>query len=49
MVAVSLELCSELVLFYFIGHLNDPELLAGIGMGTIMVNIFTYSSIYGLN
>jgi Na+-driven multidrug efflux pump len=33
----------------FIGHLGDEAKLAGVGLGTLYVNIFCQSIILGLN
>ena len=34
---------------YFVGHSNDPEKVAGVGLGNMYVNIFCQSIIIGLN
>lgn len=39
----------EIVNLYFIGHLNDPEKVAGVGLGNMYVNIICQSVIIGLN
>ena len=33
----------------FVGHLNKPELVAGVGMGNMTVNLCALSLIYGFN
>ncbi len=33
----------------FVGHLNDPEKLAGVGLGNMFVNVVCQSVIIGLN
>ena len=39
----------ELVNMYFVGHLNDPAMVAGVGLGNMYVNIMCQSIIIGLN
>jgi len=39
----------EIVNMYFIGHLNDPAKVAGVGLGNMYVNIVCQSIIIGLN
>lgn len=39
----------ELVNLYFIGHLNSPVFVAGVGLGNMYVNIVCQSLILGLN
>lgn len=34
---------------YFIGNYNDPKLLAGVGLGTMIFNVFGLAVILGLN
>ena len=34
---------------YFVGNLNDSVLLAGVGMGNMLINIMGLSSLYGMN
>ena len=38
-----------LVNCYFIGHLNDPVLLAGVGMGNMLINVLCFAVVQGLN
>jgi Na+-driven multidrug efflux pump len=33
----------------FVGHLNDPAKLAGVGLGNITINMFGMSIIIGMN
>ena len=33
------ELLIEVMNFYFVGHLNNPSKVAGVGLGTMYVNI----------
>ncbi|CDW80289.1 na+-driven multidrug efflux pump [Stylonychia lemnae] len=39
----------EIVNMFFIGHLNDPAMVAGVGLGNMYVNIVCQSLILGLN
>ena len=39
----------EIVNMIFIGRLNDPEQLAGVGLGNMYVNIVSQSIIIGVN
>ena len=34
---------------FFIGHLNDPVLLAGVGMGNMLINVLCFAVAQGLN
>lgn len=34
---------------YFIGSLDDAQLLAGVGMGNALINVFAFSVTQGLN
>ena len=38
-----------LVNCYYIGHLNDPVLLAGVGMGNMLINVLCFAVVQGLN
>lgn len=39
----------ELINVAYIGHLNDPAKVAGVGLGNMYVNIFCLSIVFGLN
>ena len=39
----------HLVTIYFIGNLNDPALLAGVGVGNMLINVLCFAIIQGLN
>jgi Na+-driven multidrug efflux pump len=28
---------------YFMGHLDDPDLLAGVGLGAMLLNVFCFA------
>jgi Na+-driven multidrug efflux pump len=34
---------------YFVGHLNDPRMLAGAGMGNIIISMICLSVFLGMN
>lgn len=34
---------------YFVGHMNDPVLIAGVGMGNMLINVFAFAVMQGLN
>ena len=34
---------------YFIGNLNQPALLAGVGMGNMMINVLCFAVTQGIN
>jgi MATE family multidrug resistance protein len=34
---------------YFMGHLDDPDLLAGVGLGAMLLNVFCFAVSQGLN
>jgi MATE family multidrug resistance protein len=40
---------SEVVNLLFIGQMNDPNILAGVGMGNCIQNMCGYSVVVGLN
>ena len=33
----------------FIGHLNDPAKLAGVGLGNLIINMFGTAVTFGMN
>jgi len=39
----------QLVSTYFIGNLNDPLLIGGVGMGNMLINVLCFAVIWGLN
>jgi Na+-driven multidrug efflux pump len=39
----------QLVNTYFIGHTNEPVLIAGVGMGNMLINVLAFAIIQGLN
>ena len=34
---------------YFVGNLNEPALLAGVGMGNMLINVLCFAVVQGLN
>ena len=34
---------------FFIGHSNDSTLIAGVGMGNMLINVFAFAVMQGLN
>lgn len=34
---------------YFMGHENDPDLLAGVGLGAMLLNVCCFAISQGLN
>jgi Na+-driven multidrug efflux pump len=39
----------QFVSIYYIGNLDDSILLAGVGMGNMLINIIAFAILYGLN
>jgi Na+-driven multidrug efflux pump len=39
----------QLVNTYYIGHTNEPVLIAGVGMGNMLINVLAFAIIQGLN
>lgn len=39
----------QLINTYYVGHLNNAALLAGVGMGNMLINVLAYSIMQGLN
>jgi len=39
----------QLVNTFFIGHLNDPALLGGVGMGNMLINVLGMAIFMGMN
>ena len=39
----------QLVNTYYIGHTNEPALIAGVGMGNMLINVLAFAIIQGLN
>ena len=39
----------EMVSIVFLGHLNQPDLLAGVGIGNMFQNMIGLSIVVGLN
>ena len=39
----------QLINTYYIGHVNDSELIAGVGMGNMLINVLAFAIMQGLN
>lgn len=39
----------QLINTFYIGHLNDPVLIAGVGMGNMLINVLAFAIMQGLN
>jgi Na+-driven multidrug efflux pump len=39
----------QLINTYYIGHTNEPALIAGVGMGNMLINVLAFAVIQGLN
>ena len=39
----------QLINTYYIGHTNDSTLIAGIGMGNMLINVLAFAIMQGLN
>ena len=48
-VGMLLYLLVQLTNTWFIGNLNEPALLAGVGMGNMLINVLCFAVIQGLN
>jgi Na+-driven multidrug efflux pump len=43
------QFLSEVINTYFLGQLNDPRILAGAGMGNIIISMMCLSVFQGMN
>lgn len=39
----------QLINTYYIGHTNDPVLIAGVGMGNMLINVLAFAPMQGMN
>ena len=39
----------QLINTYYIGHVNDSSLIAGVGMGNMLINVLAFAIMQGLN
>ena len=39
----------QLINTYYIGHLDEPALIAGVGMGNMLINVLAFAIMQGLN
>ena len=49
MISMFFQMLSEFINTIFVGHLNDPAKLAGVGLGNMTLNILGMSVILGMN
>jgi Na+-driven multidrug efflux pump len=49
MIALFFQQLAEIINTYYVGHLNDAAMLAGAGMGNIIINMLCMSIILGMN
>lgn len=40
---------TQIISTYYVGHTNDPVLIAGVGMGNMLMNILAFAVMKGLN
>ena len=48
-IGMLLYLLVQLTNTYYIGNLNQPVLLAGVGMGNMLINVLVFAVAQGLN
>jgi Na+-driven multidrug efflux pump len=48
-VGFMVNMIQESINLIFLGHLNKPELLAGVGIGNMFMNMTGLSIVFGLN
>jgi len=39
----------QIINTYFVGHTNDSSLIAGVGMGNMLINVLAFAVMQGLN
>lgn len=39
----------QIINTYYIGHVNESELIAGVGMGNMLINVLAFAIMQGLN
>jgi Na+-driven multidrug efflux pump len=39
----------QLVNTYYVGHTNNAVLIAGVGMGNMLINVLAFAPIQGMN
>lgn len=47
--ALAIQMLVVNVNTFFVGNLNDPSLLAGVGMGNMLINVVCFAIVFGLN
>ncbi len=48
-IGMLLYILVQMINTYFIGNLNEPALLAGVGMGNMLINVLCFAVTQGLN
>jgi MATE family multidrug resistance protein len=48
-VGMLLYLLVQLTNTWFVGNMNEPVLLAGVGMGNMLINVLCFAIVQGLN
>ena len=43
------EILVEVVNLIFVGHLNDPEAMGGVGLANMLINVVCFATGMGLN
>ena len=49
MISMFFGMLNEFINVVFVGHLDDPEKLAGVGLGNMILNVFGIAIIFGMN
>lgn len=44
-----IQLLVQMITVFFIGRMNDPVLLASVGLGNMMINVLAFAITQGLN
>lgn len=39
----------QLINTYYIGHTNESVLIAGVGMGNMLINVLAFATMQGMN
>jgi len=39
----------QLVNTWYIGHTNEPVMIAGVGMGNMLINVLAFATMQGMN
>jgi Na+-driven multidrug efflux pump len=49
MIGLFFQIFVEQINIFFVGHFNDPQMLAGVGMGNMVINMIWLALFMGLN